>query len=225
MPRQGAAASAQEPETVIEAVADFLDREQRDPCGCQLNRQGDAVEPPADLGDEWCIRLIEYEDGHNEAGTIDEDSSALAVAYRVELRALRQVERSHRIDLLSRDAERLAAGGDDADARAEQHIDDVDDGVDEVLAVVDDEEHLPRGDVSLEPRSHRFTFGVAHAKGGGDDQGDARAFLDRREIDEPDTVGEGMNRVREVGRLVCCATDLGVACESPDGASGKAVKR
>ena len=113
---------------------------------------------------------------------------------RLELGRRREGQRPHRVDLLAGNAERLAAGGDELQRRAcgEQRLDDADDGVDDVLAVVENDQEAARRHVLGQARLERGAVDVGDAERRGDNGGHALAVLERRQVDEPDAVGEGV---------------------------------
>ncbi|HEY5150516.1 MAG TPA: hypothetical protein VIJ23_11970, partial [Mycobacterium sp.] len=58
-----AGAAGQQPEAVVQAVQNFGWRQSPGACGCQFDRERDAVEAAADLGDCACVVV-----GHREIG-------------------------------------------------------------------------------------------------------------------------------------------------------------
>ncbi len=48
---RGPRSAGEQPEAIVEPVADLIDREDFDARGGQLQRQGDPIKPPADLRD------------------------------------------------------------------------------------------------------------------------------------------------------------------------------
>ena len=194
VPGQGAAAPGEEAEAVVEPGPDLVDREHGDARRGELDRQRDAVEAAADLGDGGAVARVEREPRLDQPSPVDEDPHRFRVADRRELVRRRQRQRAHRIDLLAGDAERLAAGRDQVQCRArrEHRLDDGDHGVDDVLAVVEHDQQPARRHVLGQARCQRRAVDFGNAEHRGDDGDDAIAVLHRRQIDEPDAVGKGI---------------------------------
>ena len=67
-----------------------------------------------------------------------------------------------------------------------------DDGVDDVLAVVEHDQEAARRHVLGQAGLERGAVDVGNAERRRDDRGDPLAVLERRQVDEPDAVGEGV---------------------------------
>ena len=100
-----------------------------------------------------------------------------------------RIERRDHVDVLPRQLERLAAGGEDDDVRTrgEHAIDQLGGRIEDVLAVVEDEQHVARaqrvGEL-IERRAARVERDEARARDG---RGEVVAVLERREIGEERT--------------------------------------
>src|SRR5262249_15347674 len=128
MARCRVASSAQQVEPLRQTLENLSRRERDGPSRGQLDRQGKAVEPPAELGD----RLV-----RNEARPLTEEIGRLALA-----------ERIHRIRDLAADLQELAARNEQTqvltglDERRELRR-----RVDHLLDVVEQQEELALADV------------------------------------------------------------------------------
>ena len=119
--RQGrSAARGEQPEHVVQSRGDLPGIEH--PCarGCQLDGQGEPVEPAADLRDGGRGIVVQLERRPHGARSFDEQPRRLARGRR---RArgglgLGERERRHQPGVLAADAERFAARGQDAEPRA-----------------------------------------------------------------------------------------------------------
>ena len=80
VPRDGDPARAgEQPEAIIEPRGNLLHRQGADPCSGELDRERDAVEPPADLGDRGGISFgdPEFRDGGDRA--LHEEANGLVL--------------------------------------------------------------------------------------------------------------------------------------------------
>ena len=109
-----------------------------------------------------------------------------------------QLQRRDRDDVLARDRQRLAAGGDHPHARrSPQDVGHEQRGrLDQVLAVVHEEQQPPVPQVGQEERPRIGRRLVAQVQGGEDRVADRSRVADVGELDEPRAVREG---AREIG--------------------------
>jgi len=123
--------AGQQPEAVIEAVADLGDAHRAGARRGQLDGQGDPVESLADLGDDRFGVAVGIEAVSGGVGPLDEQ----AHGGRVDA----EFERRHPPRVLSLHLERLSARGQDAElgSALEHGVDQVGGFVEHVLAVVD----------------------------------------------------------------------------------------
>ena len=199
--RQGRAAPAgQDPEAVLEAGEEVVESEDVDPGGRELDRQRDAIEPATDTRDHLGVVI-----GQGEAGPLSRRAVAeqldrfVASSCRGRGRTtrVRGRERRDAPGQLARDAERLTARGEDPQTGsvAEEAIDQLGRDLDDVLAVVQDHQRPLGGDMLGDRVRQRPSRDVADTEGGGDGRRDERRIRQRRQIDEPDTVIEGLEQV------------------------------
>ncbi len=101
-------------------------------------------------------------------------------------------ERGHAPGHLAGNAERLATGRQHGQVRAaaEQGLGEVGDRLDQVLAVVEQEQLLAVADVSGEGDLRRPVGGEPGVQGLGDRRADQLGLAERRQLDRPDPVGE-----------------------------------
>src|SRR5512142_2859889 len=113
------AVAGQQAEAVLEPVEDLPGREGAAAGRGELDRERDAVEPPADLADNGRVGPSDHERGVDCEGALAEEPYRLVVSGF--LRALRSVrgrngETRGRPDRLSRKVQRLAARGENVQA-------------------------------------------------------------------------------------------------------------
>ena len=177
-----ARSARQHGEPVVEAIDEVVDRRRAQPCGRQLDRQREPVEPRAELHQSLGRSVIERRACRVGAGPLDEQLD------RIGLRQRREGEGE-----LTGDRERLATRGEDADVGAPDE-DPVHDGCSvghDVLAVVD----------------HQQQIGVDERVDHTVDRVDHRARSRRRLLDvgQPDRPGERPHRC--VAVAVRCELD------------------
>ena len=177
---RGAAPVGEQAEAIVEPRRDLRDREHPRARRRELDGERDAVEPLADLGHHG--RVV-----------------ALARALLEESDRLGRDQRRHAEGVLAGEAQRLAAGGQDREigAVAEQAIREPARRVEEVLAVVEDEEHAPAPQRRHQHVEGRAPRRVVHAQDRGHRGHQEDRIGERRELDEPGAAGE---IAREIGR-------------------------
>src|SRR5207244_984907 len=151
-----------------------------DPGRGELDRQGDSVEPPADVGDD--------------GGLIGRGCKAwagLARAFDEEPNGGVAVQRRHSPRRFTRPAEWFPARGQEVGAWTsfEERLGEAGACADHVLAVVEDEEGLEVANVLAERGENRAALLLSEAEDPGDHRRDALRIGDRCELDEPDSVG------------------------------------
>ena len=107
------AAAGEQPEAVVEALDDLLDRQDARPGGGQLQRQRQAVEAMAELGDQRRRRRRQL-DARLRRRPLDEELDSLRRADRLDRRRSirrREAERRHMAHRLASDPQRRPAGG------------------------------------------------------------------------------------------------------------------
>jgi hypothetical protein len=170
-----------------------LGREDPHPCGRQLDRQGQAVEPHADLGDRRGILVRDVEVRLDGAGALDEQGDGLELA---ELRERRQIgrvgqpERRNRVLLLARHVQDASAAHEDGKRRAAgQQGADSGSRIGHLLEVVEHQEDAFVADVVDEAIGRRPAASVGEPEGLGHRARHEVGRGDRRELDEEDSVG------------------------------------
>src|SRR4051794_34396833 len=113
----------------------------------KLNRQWNPVQAIADTGDGRGIGVSQLESGHNRPRTIEKERNSVDLPEHRHARHLtwvRHAERRHAPDYLAWNAQRLAAGDNDPKRWApfDQTIGERRDSVDQMLAIVQQEQHL-----------------------------------------------------------------------------------
>jgi hypothetical protein len=124
------AAARQETESVVEALRDLIRREHAYPRCRQLDCQRHPIEPASDLENRVAVRLIQREPWLRCLRAVHE-----------QLHGFGADERRHQPGDFAGHAERFATRGQDADPRtlAEQRFHHRGTGVDDMLAVVENE--------------------------------------------------------------------------------------
>ena len=192
----GSATCGEQLEPVGESFDDLVGRELCDLRGGELDGQRDAVEPPADLGDVGRVGLGHHEIGAYRDGAVAEQAHRVRKLGQIGRVIRRHGKRRDRADLFALQLERFTAGRQDGDVRApvEDRVDEVRAGVDQMLAVVENEEHFPgREEVD---ELLRGTAGLGserqarEAHGGGCDPAHGTGIGDRRQVREEDPVRE-----------------------------------
>jgi hypothetical protein len=111
----------------------------------QFERERDAIEAGTDPGDEWCVRGREAEGGQNRLRAGDEELHRREISDGVapgECGGVGHRERRHAVLTFARDQQRFATGREHPQRRrrAEQLFGERRAGIDQMLAVVEDEE-------------------------------------------------------------------------------------
>ena len=140
MPRVDARPLAgEEGEALIEAGRQGPDADRAHPRRGQLDRQGQPVQPPADLHDRRQGAVVEPESGARLGGSLGEQLDSGGRARFVARARCRHAQRLQQMDGLPRQPERLPAGGQDGQPRAlsVETLDQGDDRVEDVFAIVE----------------------------------------------------------------------------------------
>ena len=149
------AAAGEQPEPVVQAAGDLRRGHRAQAGGGQLDRQRHAVEPAAD-GEHRAEVGLDGEAGPHGGAPVGQQAYGRIVEHFLDGDArvvVRERQRRHRPQRLPRDAERLAAGGEDAHARAvgQDAVGEPGARVDQVLAVVQHDQQPLVGQRGHEP--------------------------------------------------------------------------
>ena len=181
--------AAEQPEALVESCRDLRRGHRDHPRRRELDGEGYPVEAAADVGD---VGVGPRVGGHlrvRRTGTVAEQLLGRAVDART---CRCDVERLHRPHLLAVDAERLPARREDADAWAP--VEDIaregTGGIEDVLAVVEDDEDLLLPEEVDDADVHGDALARLDAEGQGDDLGERLGVADRRELADPRAVTE-----------------------------------
>ena len=149
--RQVARPIAQQPQAILHLRQQRLRREELDPGRRQLDGERQPVEGAADRGHRGCRRLVEGQCRPHRAGTLQEEAHRLVAGQERGVR--RRISRRHRqgIDgrlVLAPHVQGRPAGGQHLErgTGAEQRGDERRGGGQEVLAVVEQQQGLPRAE-------------------------------------------------------------------------------
>ena len=184
------AAADQEVEAIVQTIGDRGDGEDGDARRGELDGQGQTVEVMAQARDGRRVLEGEHEGRIDRLGALDEEPD------RVDRHELRRVDlgirvrdrqRRHAEDDLARDPEGLTAGGQDphAGAAPEERLRDRRARVDQVLAVVEDEQDLAIAQMLDDELDVRLGLPFADAEDVGHGLDDQGGVADRRELDQP----------------------------------------
>ncbi len=163
----------------LEAGDDLLRRHDADAAGRQLDPKREVVEPGADLKDGGFFSVIRNQLRTPFPGALEEQEIGML--------GQKRLKPPHR---LARDAERLAAGCQDAKARAgaEQRGAERRAGVEDVLTVVEQEQHVAVGEVPPQHISRRVPRRATNVEYTRRLRRDVFRVGDRGEIDKPDAI-------------------------------------
>jgi hypothetical protein len=192
--RRGPTPGSQQPKAVVEALGERVGGERVGTRRGELEREREPVEAMTDARHCARVRLVESEAGRDRAGTLDEEAHGLVAEER--LRHLGGVrignrERRNAEDHLPRHTQGLAAGGEDRQARsrAKECVGERRARPDHVLAVVEHEQELARGQFRRDRVDESAPRECAQIECFRNGVGDVRAFANRVELDEDGAVG------------------------------------
>ena len=164
-------AAREQSEAIRHPVEDLRRAQHRDAGSRQLDGERHTVEPAADLPDREVILLAQVEAGVGGLGALDEqfDRRRLRVAV---------VQGGNRHHHLAVDAEALAGGGEQRRRRrlTEQPLGELDRSVEDVLAVVEDQQRVALGEVVDELVDRCGATDEFEANGTGDRGGELLPF-------------------------------------------------
>jgi hypothetical protein len=186
--------AGQQLETIGEAGGERLEAERGDARRRQLDRQRNAVEPPANRRDQGHKVPVRHKMRQRRLHPLDEQPNGTVLQRILPIFGVahRDVERRHRIDLFSLSPKGLAAGGEDSHRRAgSQHrLRHARGGFDHVLAGVQHQQQWPVG----ERLRHALCRSLAATKlepdSGGNRGGNQAGIGERRELGQPYTLGK-----------------------------------
>ena len=189
--RRDARAGGQQPEAIVELRSQSIDTQQRHSRRCQLDRERDAIEPAADIDHDWQGAFSQHEPRSRGLRARDEQRDRADVARNVDRHVGRQGQGGEANHLFVRQAQRLLAGGQHSHRRgiAPQGGNDFGDAVEQVFAVVEDEQHPTRSQRRSEISGLRLGAQL-HLKGSRHSTDGQRRIGERRQFDHPHAVGE-----------------------------------
>ncbi len=198
--RRPPAGGAEQPEAVVEAHADLADRQAADQRGRQLDRQRDAVEPRADLGHAVERLARRGEAGQRGPAPLQEQLHRLGpqdgVGVDPDRAGVGQPQRADAQHALGRHLQVLPARGQDAGRRAAlQHgLGRLGGGLDDVLAVVEHDQHLVVADRPAQVVERPGLVGLGAERRAHRPRDQAR-FGHGRQVDEPDAGREPVDQL------------------------------
>ena len=182
----------QDGQGIVQAPGQLHGSQQRDVPRGKLDRQRHPVDPPADLRDGSDVPRAQREPRVARPAAVGEQADRRRPLKRLEIEPIqcrRQRERAHDEQLLTRQPERLATGHHDSKPVTGIHelTHDLRRGQD-VLEVVEDDEHPLVADQSHEPRKRRFPRERRDPEGNTHGVGDGVRRFRRRQRDKPRAV-------------------------------------
>jgi hypothetical protein len=186
--RGGPSAAGQQREPVVQPGCDLVGGQDGHPGGGQLDSERNAVQPAADLHDRLAVALRQLEQRQHQPGPFHEEPDRLELAQLVQPRRspVRHRQGRDTPDRLAVHAQRLAAGGQDAQARAaaQEPSCQVGAGSDQVLAVVEHQQDRAGADRLGQRVDRRAPRSLLHRQGSGHRRCDKRAVQERRQLHE-----------------------------------------
>ncbi len=195
MPRQrGPSPTGQQLEPILETSGEFLDAEHRDARRCQLDREGHAVDPPADRRDQSRVAPVRREVGHRCTRPFDKQPNR-AILQRIVLVVgilCRHGERRDRKDPFPLDLQGLAAGCENMDRRAgPQHgLGQRRGAVDDMLAGIQHQQQPPAGEHLRHPLYRNLTAAKLKPECSRNRGRNKGGIAERRELRQPHAVGK-----------------------------------
>lgn len=168
--------------------------------GRELDRERNPFEPANDLADGRRVVVVVRLRVRRRAHALYEERDRAVVqrARRGEGDVRGRIrERRDGAHELARDAEPLARRRDrvDAGTRLQQRLDDLGDAVEEMLAVVEDEQRALRAQMRENPGARGADVGDRRLDGLRDAIDEGIVGRERGELDEPDAVGKALQHV------------------------------
>ena len=146
MARQaGPAAAVEQVKHIVQTLRNLPWAEQADPGGCQLNRQGDAIQPAADIPDRHRVPFPQLKASRCRLGPFHEQGDGFRLCQvGHELIFARQGQRGHAINLFPIHPQHFPTGRQDAQALvfSQQERGQASAGLDQVFAVIQDQEQF-----------------------------------------------------------------------------------
>ena len=182
----------QEPKAITQPAAELGDGEDGGAGGGQLDRQRHAIESTDDFDEHRQLVVRHLEVGSTLRRPLEEQSNRLAGQHRVcrDFSRLGNVERRNLKHVLSGQSEPLPARRQHTDSRSrgENVVDAVRAFVEDLLAVVEDEQRSPIPQRPLDGLERRLVVGDPHADRLGDTPRHQLAIRNGTQIDEPHPV-------------------------------------
>lgn len=182
--RQSAAGRAgQQSEAVVEPLEHLVHGERAQPPGGQLQRQRNAVQPLAQLGDRGLVGLPHGEGAEHGRGAVGEQGGRVG-----------GVQRRQRHIPLTGEPERPSSGGQypQPGGAAQQLRGQLGAGVDQVLVAVQDEQQFTVGEVLAERGAHRAAAVVGERQRLGDGVVQEVRFAQGIQFDQPHPIAEAI---------------------------------
>lgn len=197
--RQVPGAAGQQVQALVEALGHLGRLQRADASGRQLERQRQAVQPDADLPDGGCVGGRHPEVGPHRAGPLQEERQRLRLLQLLQVvRAVAggQRHRGNRKLLLRRDPQSRPAGDQDLElGRRCQQLGNERRRREQVLEVVQDQQHLLAGKVALHGFGHRGQALLLQPQGLRHRGGHQLGIPDRRQEDDVDAVVEAVQEL------------------------------
>ncbi|CAN5532057.1 hypothetical protein BH20ACT10_BH20ACT10_00610 [soil metagenome] len=190
--RRGAGAGGEQPQRVVEAGGDLGRRHAPHPRRGELDGERRPFEPPAHFRDRRGVRLHDLEAGRGGGSPLREEPRRLRARSRLQRRGVRHGHGRNRPYSFTRNSERLAARGENREVRAsaEQPLRQPRARLDEMLAVVEEDQAPPVSQSRRKLALHLSSGALPDAKHGGRLPRDERRIPQRIQLHQPDPVRE-----------------------------------
>ena len=215
--QRGPVAAGEQREAVVEAGRDAECAERRHPCGGELDGERDAVQAPADGRDGRRHAVIWQEPRLRGVRPCHEQPDRIVPQHLLHVRVLGgHRQRRHAVHVLAGGAQRLAAGAQHgrAGTGAEDGLGETGGRIDEVLAVVEEQQEPLRTDGGADTVGRDAGAGQRQTEHGGHRHRNEIGCRERGELGEEDPVGKR----REAGGGRPPAR--GASCRSPGPGQG-----
>ena len=178
-----AGGAGQQPEAVVEPVQHLVHGQRPQPSGGQFQRERNAVEPVAELGDRRLVGRPDGEPGDDGGGAVGEQGGRIG-----------GVHRRQRHGPLAVEPERPAARGQHLQpgGAAQQLPGQFGAGVDQVLVAVQDEQQVPVGEEVAQYGAHRAAAVAGGSQRLGDGVVQEVRFVQGGQFDQPHPIAEAI---------------------------------
>ncbi len=199
----GAGPSGEDPEALVEPTGQVVGTQDPDAGGGQLERQGNTVQAPADLDHGVGVGRAQAETRLSSPSPLAEQGHRIRSLEIVERAGGGKRQRRHLPGHLTGQPEELPAGHQHGQigAGGQKRLDEAGRRLNEVLGVVEHEQHPFALEVFSEPVQGGIRgasqSGGRHSQGAGHGLRQQGRVMERPHVHPPDAVGEGVEHTRD----------------------------